>query len=78
MEQYLHWLDKNEPKNYEEKPIGIILCPNKGQEDVEYLELRDAGIHVTQYLRKLRPKKLLEEYLHKAIARVSYDEDQGK
>ena len=80
MEWYLRWLDKNERKSYEEKPIGIILCANKDQEDVEYLELDDAGIHVTQYLTKLPPKKLLEEYLHKAIAmaRASYDEDQGK
>ena len=80
MEWYLRWLNKNERKSHEEKPIGIILCANKDQEDVEYLELDDAGIHVTQYLTKLPPKKLLEEYLHKAIAmaRASYDKDQGK
>ena len=79
MEWYLRWLDKNERKSYEEKPIEIILCANKDQEDVEYLELDDAGIHVTQYLTKLPPKKLLKEYLHKAIAmaRASYDEDQS-
>lgn len=68
MEWYLRWLDKNERKSDEEKPIGIILCADKDQEDVEYLELNDTGIHVTKYLTKLPPKKLLEQYLHKAIA----------
>lgn len=74
MEWYLRWLDKNERKSDEERPIGIILCSNKDQEDVEYLELDEAGIHVSRYLTKLPPKKLLEEYLHKAIelARANY------
>jgi len=68
MEWYLRWLDKNERKTGEEKPIGIILCANKDHEDVEYLELDQAGIHVAQYLTELPPKELLEEKLHKAIA----------
>ena len=68
MEWYLRWLDKNERKEGEEKPIGIILCANKDQEDVEYLELDQGGIHVAQYLTELPPKKLLEEKLHSAIA----------
>ena len=78
MEWYLRWLDKNERKDGEEKPIGIILCADKDQEDVEYLELDEASIHVTKYLTKLPPKKLLEEYLHKAItiARASYNQKE--
>ena len=68
MEWYLRWLDKNERKVGEDKPIGIILCANKDHEDVEYLELDQAGIHVAQYLTELPPKELLEEKLHKAIA----------
>lgn len=67
MEWYLRWLDKNERKSHEEKPIGIILCAKKDQEDVEYLELDQAGIHVSEYLTELPPKELLEEKLHKAI-----------
>ena len=75
MEWYLRWLDKNERKEDEERPMGIILCADKDQEDVEYLELDEANIHVTKYLTQLPPKKLLEEYLHKAIvlARASYE-----
>ena len=78
MEWYLRWLDKNERKDGEEKPVGIILCADKDQEDVEYLELGEAGIHVTKYLTKLPPKKLLEQYLHKAIAiaRASYNQKE--
>ena len=75
MEWYLRWLDKNERKEDEERPMGIILCADKDQEDVEYLELDEANIHVTKYLTQLPPKKLLEEYLHRAIvlARASYE-----
>ena len=65
---YLRWLDKKERKLNEEKPINIILYPNKNHEDVKYLELDNVGIHVTQYLTKLSSKNLLKEYLHKAIA----------
>lgn len=67
MEWYLRWLDKHERKIDEGKPIGIILCADKDQEDVEYLELDQAGIHVAQYLTELPPKALLEARLHKAI-----------
>jgi predicted nuclease of restriction endonuclease-like (RecB) superfamily len=67
MEWYLRWLDKNERKPYEERPIGIILCAHKDKEDVEYLELDQAGIHVSQYLTDLPPKELLEAKLHAAI-----------
>jgi predicted nuclease of restriction endonuclease-like (RecB) superfamily len=68
MEWYLRWLDKNERNECEEKPLGIILCSDKDQEDVEYLELNEAGIHVSQYLTDLPPKSILEEKLHNAIA----------
>lgn len=67
MEWYLNWLDKNERKENEEKPIGIILCADKDHEDVEYMSLDDTGIHVSQYIMQLPSKKLLEEYLHKSI-----------
>ena len=68
MEWYLRWLDKNERKDGEDNPLGIILCADKDQEDVEYLELDQAGIHISQYFTELPPKKLMEEKLHSAIA----------
>ena len=39
MEWYLNWLDKNDRLPREEKPVGIILCAGKDQEDIEYLEM---------------------------------------
>lgn len=75
MEWYLNWLDKHEKKPGEDKPLGIILCANKDQGDVEYLELDASGIHVAQYLTQLPPREILEERLIKAIeiAREKYE-----
>ena len=57
MEWYLKWLDKNEKRPGEEKPLGIIICSDKDQEDVELMELGKNGIHVAQYLTDLLPKR---------------------
>lgn len=75
MEWYLNWLDKHERKPGEERPLGIILCADKDQEDVEYLELDGSGIHVAQYLTQLPPREVLEKKLRKAIeiARERYE-----
>ena len=68
MEWYLNWLDKNERFNYESRPMGIILCAGKDQDDIEYLEMDKTGIHVAQYLTELPPKEVLESHLRRAIA----------
>ena len=67
MEWYLNWLDKNERLPQEEKPLGIILCSNKDQEDIEYLEMDKSGIHVARYLTDLPPRNILESKLKEAI-----------
>lgn len=67
MEWYLNWLDQNERFHYEDKPMGIILCAGKDQDDIEYLEMDKTGIHVAQYLTEMPPKELLEASLRKAI-----------
>jgi predicted nuclease of restriction endonuclease-like (RecB) superfamily len=67
MEWYLNWLDKHERKDFEEKPIGIILCANKEQSDIEYLELDQNGIHVGEYITKLPTKDLLKEKINNTI-----------
>lgn len=74
MEWYLKWLDKYERCEGEEKPLGIIICADKDQEDVELLELDKNGIHVAQYLTELPPREILETKLHAAIqsAREKY------
>ncbi|OFX27085.1 MAG: cytoplasmic protein [Bacteroidetes bacterium GWA2_31_9] len=69
MELYLRWLEHNEMKEWENKPIGLILCSEKSPEQINYLQLdNDENIKVSEYLTKLPEKKILEEKLQKAIA----------
>lgn len=69
MELYLRWLEKNEQKEGENKPIGLILCSEKSPEQINYLMLdNDEQIKVAEYLTLLPEKKLLLEKLEKAIA----------
>lgn len=67
MEFYLRWLSKNEKRENENDPLGIILCAGKKQELVELLELGQSGIHIAEYLTELPPRELLEQKLHRAI-----------
>ncbi len=68
MELYLRWLEKNEMREDENKPIGLILCSEKSPEQINYLMLENSEqINVAEYLTKLPEKKLLEEKLNKAI-----------
>lgn len=69
MRLYLRYLNKNERKEWEEAPIGLILCSEGNTEHIEYLMLdEDSPIKVAQYYTKLPDKKLLSEKLKKAIA----------
>lgn len=69
MELYLRWLEKNEQKEGENKPIGLIICSEKSPEQINYLMLdNDAQIKVAEYLTLLPDKKILLEKLEKAIA----------
>jgi len=65
---YLRYLNKNERKEGEESPIGLILCSEGNTEHIEYLMLEESDIKVAQYYTQLPDKKLLSEKLHKAIA----------
>jgi predicted nuclease of restriction endonuclease-like (RecB) superfamily len=69
MELYLSWLEHNEQKEGENKPIGLILCSEKSPEQINYLMLdNDENIRVSEYLTQLPKKELLLEKLEKAIA----------
>lgn len=66
---YLRYLNKNERRDGEESPIGLILCSEGNTEHIEYLMLEeDNPIKVAQYYTKLPDKKLLSEKLQRAIA----------
>ncbi|KAA1164229.1 DUF1016 domain-containing protein [Pseudoalteromonas fuliginea] len=67
MELYLRWLDKYERQVGEQAPLGIILCAQKNQEQIELLEMDDAGIHVAEYLAVLPKREILHQRLQDAI-----------
>jgi len=77
---YLRYLNKNERKEGEESPIGLILCSEGNTEHIEYLMLEDSSIKVAQYYTQLPDKKILKEKLQRAIAiaREHYQERKAE
>ncbi len=67
MELYLRWLEKHEMQDGEEPPLGLILCADKNDEQVELLQLHGSGIRVASYLTELPPRDLLQKKLHDAM-----------
>ncbi|MDO9577362.1 MAG: PDDEXK nuclease domain-containing protein [Candidatus Cloacimonadales bacterium] len=67
MELYLKYLKKYEKLDDENPPIGLILCSEKGQEQMELMFLQDDRIKVAEYITELPPKELFLEKLHEAI-----------
>lgn len=67
MELYLRWLDKYEKQTGEETPLGLILCAEGGYEQIELLQLENAGIKVAEYLTELPDRQLLKDKLHKEL-----------
>jgi predicted nuclease of restriction endonuclease-like (RecB) superfamily len=68
MELYLRWLEKHEMQEGEESPLGLILCADKSDEQIELLQLDQSGIRVAAYMTELLPRPLLQEKLHAAVA----------
>ncbi len=64
MELYLHWLEKYEMEDGEEKPIGLILCAEADQEQVELMQLDKENIKVAEYITEYLPNELLIKKLH--------------
>src|SRR5699024_2176398 len=46
MELYLKWLKKHEQQEGEKMPVGLILCAEKSNEQIELLEMGKDGIVV--------------------------------
>lgn len=67
MELYLRWLDKHERQPHENPPLGLILCADKNEEQIELLQLSEGSIRVASYLMELPPRALLEKKLLEAI-----------
>ena len=67
MELYLKWLNKYEKQEGENPPIGLILCAEKSNEQIELLEMGKDGIMVAEYWTELPPKSELEAKLHQVL-----------
>ncbi len=67
MELYLRWLENYEQQPGEKSPLGLILCADKGIEQIELLQLDKGSIRVAAYLTELPPRELLQKKLHDAI-----------
>jgi len=67
MELYLRWLEKYDMQTGEETPLGLILCAEGNNEQVELLQLENAGIKIAEYLTELPDKKMLKQKLHATI-----------
>ena len=65
---YLGWLDKYERQPGEESPIGIILCPESGREEIELLKLDRDGILVAEYWTTLPPKAEFQQKIQTILA----------
>lgn len=67
MELYLRWLEKHEQRPGEEALLGLILCADKDDKQVQLLQLDRSGIRVASYLTDLPPRRLLQKKLHDAV-----------
>lgn len=68
MELYLRWLEANEMELGEESPLGLLLCTEGSEEQIELLQLDKAGIKVAKYLTELPPRELLMQQIRKSLA----------
>ena len=67
MELYLRWLEKYDLQSGEERPLGLILCAEGNNEQIELLQLEQSGIKVAEYLTELPDQELLKQKLHNTI-----------
>ena len=67
MELYLRWLEANEVEPGEESPLGLLLCIEGGEEQIELLQLDKAGIKVAQYMTELPSREVLQHQIQKSL-----------
>lgn len=67
MELYLRWLEKNEMEPGEESPLGLLLCTEGSEEQIELLQLDQSGIKVAQYMTELPPRDVLMRQIQKSL-----------
>lgn len=75
MEFYLKWLKQNESLEGEEAPIGIILCTEKSDAQIELLDPLSSGIHVAEYWTELPPPDIFERKIQEIVLRCRSEFD---
>jgi predicted nuclease of restriction endonuclease-like (RecB) superfamily len=75
MELYLRWLEANEMEPGEETPLGLLLCTEGSEEQIELLQLDKSGIKVAQYMTELPPRDVLMHQIQKSLeaAKARFD-----
>ena len=51
----------------EETPLGLLLCTEGSEEQIELLQLDKSGIKVAQYLTELPPREVLQRQIQKTV-----------
>ena len=77
MELYLRWLERNEMEPGEETPLGLLLCTEGSEEQIELLQLDKSGIKVAQYLTELPPRKVLMHQIQKSLEAAKKNDTIG-
>ena len=54
-DRVLGFMDTNLLVAGEQPPLGLILCADKSEEQIELLQMDQSGIHVAAYLTELPP-----------------------
>jgi predicted nuclease of restriction endonuclease-like (RecB) superfamily len=67
MELYLRWLESNEMEPGEDTPLGLLLCTEGGEEQIELLQLDKTGIKVSQYMTELPSRKVLQQQIQRSL-----------
>ncbi len=67
MELYLRYLEANEMEPGEEPPLGLLLCTEGSEEQIELLQLDKSGIKVANYMTELPPRELLVRQIQKSL-----------
>jgi predicted nuclease of restriction endonuclease-like (RecB) superfamily len=82
VELYLRWLSRHEKRPGEGEPLGLILCAEADEAQVELLELDRGSIRVAKHVPSLPEPELLRAHLREALRRererlaVSRERDQ--
>lgn len=72
MELYLRWLEKHETEPYEDAPIGLLLCAEGNEEQIELLQLDKSNIRVAEYITQQLPTALLKQKLHQFLQNAKH------